>query len=48
MPMDSPIIQTSAWSATVMGFVRKKKASMMWNSAREVMMVFAEIRAMMG
>lgn len=48
MPIDSPIIQTSAWSATVIGFVRKKKASVMWKSEREVRIVFAEMRAMMG
>lgn len=44
--MDWPRIQTKAWSATVMGFVRKKKPRVMWKSEREVRIVVADISAM--
>ena len=44
--MASPRIYTRAWSATVMGFVRKKKPSVMWKSDRDVMMVLADMSAM--
>jgi hypothetical protein len=37
---------TIAWSATVPGFVRKKKPSVMWKRHSEVRIVFAEMRAM--
>jgi hypothetical protein len=47
MPMDSPMIYTSAWSAIVPGLVRKKKPKVIWNSDTEVMIVLAEISAMM-
>lgn len=43
--MDSPRAQTRAWSAMVMGFVRKKKPRVMWKSESEVMIVFADMRA---
>lgn len=45
MPMDSPRMNTRAWSAMVAGFVRKKKASVTWKREREVMIVFAEMSA---
>lgn len=48
MPMDSPSIKTSAWSARVMGLVRKKKPSVMWKSEREVTIVLADMSAMIG
>lgn len=46
MPIDSPRINTSAWSATVMGLVRKKKPSMTWKRQREVRIVLADMSAM--
>lgn len=46
--MDSPRAQTRAWSAMVMGLVRKKKPSVMWKSESEVMIVFADMRAMLS
>ena len=46
-PIASPIINTRVWSAIVFGFVRKKKARVMWKSDREVIMVAAEMSAML-
>lgn len=46
MPKDWPRIQTSAWSATVIGLVRKKKPRVMWKSEREVRIVVADMSAM--
>lgn len=46
--MDSPRAQTRAWSAMVMGLVRKKKPRVMWKSESEVMIVFADMRAMLA
>ena len=46
-PIASPIINTSVWSAIVCGFVRKKKASVTWKSDRDVMIVAAEITAIL-
>jgi len=46
-PIASPIINTSVWSAIVCGFVRKKKASVTWKSESEVMIVAAEITAIL-
>lgn len=37
-----------AWSAIVLGLVRKKKARVRWKRQMEVMMVLAEMSAMMG
>lgn len=48
MPIASPSMNTSAWSATVPGLVRKKKPRVMWKSDREVRIVFAEMSAMAG
>lgn len=48
IPMDSPRRKTRAWSDTVMGLVRKKKARVMWKSEREVRMVLADMSAMVG
>jgi len=45
--MASPIIKTSVWSAIACGFVRKKKASVTWKSESEVMIVAAEITAIL-
>jgi hypothetical protein len=46
-PIASPSIKTRVWSAIVCGFVRKKKASVMWKSEREVMIVAAEMSAIL-
>lgn len=46
-PIDSPRIQTRAWSAMVLGLVRKKKPKVRWKREREVMMVLAEMSAIM-
>lgn len=48
MPMASPMTKTIAWSAIVPGSVRKKKASVRWKSEMEVMIVRAEMSAMVG
>ena len=37
-----------AWSAIVAGFVRKKKPRVMWKREMEVMIVRAEMSAMVG
>jgi hypothetical protein len=39
---------TSAWSAIVEGLVRKKKASVMWKRETDVMIVFAEMSAIVA
>jgi hypothetical protein len=44
-PIASPIINTRVWSAIVFGFVRKKKARVMWKSDSEVIIVAAEMSA---
>jgi hypothetical protein len=44
--MASPMMYTRAWSATVAGFVMKKKPSVMWKRETDVMMVRAEMSAM--
>lgn len=46
MPIDSPSTYTIAWSAMVAGFVRKKYARVTWKREREVMIVFADMIAM--
>jgi hypothetical protein len=46
-PIASPIINTRVWSAMVPGLVRKKKARVMWKSEREVMIVAAEMSAIL-
>ena len=43
MPIASPMMKTSVWSDRAPGEVRKKYASVMWNSEREVMIVFPEM-----
>lgn len=43
MRIDSPTIKTRLWSAIVTGEVRKKKASVMWNSDSDRIMVGPEI-----
>lgn len=48
IPMASPIMNTSVWSATVEGAVRKKKAMVMWKREMELMMVAPEIRPMVA
>lgn len=40
--------QTRAWSAMVPGFVRKKKPRVMWKRETEVMIVLAEMSAMVA
>ncbi len=45
-PMDSPSRNTTAWSATVPGLVRKKKPRVMWKRQREVRIVLAEMSGM--
>jgi hypothetical protein len=47
-PIASPIMKTRVWSAIVRGFVRKKKASVMWKSDRDVMIVAAEMTAILS
>jgi len=37
---------TTAWSAIVPGFVKKKKPRVMWKRETEVMIVFPDINAM--
>ena len=44
MPIASPIMKTSVWSAMEDGFVRKKKARVMWKREMELMMVAPEMR----
>lgn len=46
MPIDSPKIHTIAWSAMVLGFVKKKKARVTWKRQREVRIVLADMSAM--
>lgn len=46
--MASPMTYTSAWSAMVAGFVRKKNPSVMWKREREVRIVLADMRAMVA
>jgi hypothetical protein len=45
MPIASPMINTSVWSASAAGEVRKKYARVTWKSDREVMIVFPDINA---
>lgn len=47
-PMASPRTHTRAWSAMDSGFVKKKKASVMWKREMEVKMVFADMSAMIA
>jgi hypothetical protein len=46
--MASPRTHTRAWSAMDMGFVKKKKARVMWKREMEVKMVFADMSAMVA
>lgn len=46
MPIASPIINTSVWSAIDDGFVRKKKPMVMWKREMELMMVAPDMRPM--
>lgn len=46
MPIASPIINTSDWSAMEDGDVRKKKARVMWKREMELMMVAPDMRPM--
>jgi hypothetical protein len=48
MPIASPIMKTSVWSATVDGDVRKKKAKVMWKREMELMMVAPDMRPMVA
>lgn len=48
MPIASPIINTSVWSASAAGDTRKKYASVMWKRDREVMIVFPDMRAILN
>lgn len=41
------MIKTRVWSAIAPGFVRKKKARVTWKSEREVMIVAAEMTAIL-
>lgn len=43
IPIDSPMMKTSDCSAITIGFVRKKKARVMWKREREVMIVAPDI-----
>jgi len=45
IPIASPMMKTSVWSAMESGDVRKKKARVMWKSEREVMIVAPEMTA---
>ena len=44
MPIASPIMNTSVWSAIEDGFVRKKKPRVTWKRDMELMMVAPEMR----
>lgn len=44
MPIASPIMNTSVWSAMEDGFVRKKNPRVMWKRDMELMMVAPEMR----
>lgn len=46
MPIASPIINTSVWSAIDDGFVRKKKPIVMWKREMELIMVAPDMRPM--
>lgn len=46
MPIASPMINTSVWSAMDDGFVRKKYAKVMWKREIELIMVAPEMRPM--
>ena len=46
--MLSPNRYTTAWSDTAAGLVRKKKASVRWKREREVMIVRADMSAILG
>lgn len=46
-PMASPSTYTTAWSATVPGLVRKKKPKVIWKKEMEVMIVFADMSAIL-
>jgi hypothetical protein len=48
MPIASPRMYTSAWSAMVAGFVIKKKPKVIWKREMEVRIVRADIRAIVG
>ena len=45
-PIDSPSRDTTAWSATVPGLVRKKKPRVMWKRQSEVRIVRPDMSAM--
>jgi hypothetical protein len=45
MPIASPIMNTSVWSAIVDGDVRKKYAMVIWKREMELMIVAPDIRA---
>lgn len=47
MPIDSPMMNTSDWSAIDSGEVRKKKAKVRWKREREVMIVAPEMSAIL-
>jgi hypothetical protein len=47
-PIDSPSRDTTAWSATVPGLVRKKKPRVMWKRQSEVRIVRADMSAMVS
>ena len=46
-PIASPIMNTNVWSAIAPGEVRKKKARVMWNRESEVMIVAADMSAIL-
>ena len=48
MPIASPIINTSVWSASAAGDTRKKYASVIWKRETEVMIVFPDMRAILN
>lgn len=47
IPIASPIMNTSVWSAIEPGEVRKKKASVTWKSEMDVMIVAPEMTAIL-